>query len=94
MGKVYRTSVYDSNTGRRKSVRASSPEELKKKVAEVKAQISRGEDLFTTANFRDWTDKWYRDQKLPLDLSPRTLGVYRRCMKHLIKRFGRKKFRI
>ena len=91
MKKVYRTSVYDSNTGKRKSLRADSPEELQRKVLEVKQQILRGEELFTKANFSDWADKWYTDQKLPLGLSPKTLGCIKRSISHLKKRFGRKK---
>ena len=57
----YRTTVYVGIVNGKevnKTVRAKSKAELNKKINALKAEVQKGNDVYTTAYFGDWADKW------------------------------------
>lgn len=88
--KQYTTSVYVGTVNgkaKHKHIRANSERELKKKVAEVKAGVAAGKDVYTRALFGVWADKWLNEYKKPSGISTGTLTQYKSAITHLNRYF-------
>ena len=86
----FRTTVYvGTKNGKhiRKTVRANSKRELNKKVAQLKAEIEKGKDVYTIALFGDWADKWYEETKVGSGIGQSSLTVIQSTIKHLKRYF-------
>lgn len=62
--KDYGTTVYVGTVNgkaKRKHIRAGSERELKKKIAEIKADVAAGKDVYTRAVFGVWANKWINE---------------------------------
>lgn len=87
--KTFSTSVYiGTENGKRinKFVRAGSQRELNQKVAQLKAEIQNGKDVYTKAVFGVWADKWLNERKINT-VSSGTRIQYEAAIKHLNRRF-------
>ena len=83
--KTYSTSVYCGMVNGKqitKHIRAYSQRELKQKVAELKAEISSNKNVYDTAIFGEWADKWIKE-KIIGNVSNGTLTEYKAAIKHL-----------
>lgn len=88
--KQYSTSVYIGTVNGkaiRKHIRADSERELKWKVAEIKADVTAGKDIYTKALFGVWADKWLNEYKKPSGISTGTLTQYKSAITHLNRYF-------
>ena len=86
----FRTTVYlGTIDGKpiRKCVRASSKEELQKKVIILKNEIAKTHDIYITAYFDEWADKWLNEYKIPSGISLGTINQYDSAIKHLNSEF-------
>jgi len=88
--KQYTTSVYVGTVNgkaKHKHIRANNERELKKKVAEVKAGVAAGKDVYTKALFGVWAVKWLNEYKKPSGISNGTLVQYQSAINHLNRYF-------
>ena len=88
--KQYTTSIYIGTVNGkpiRKFVRANSQRELNKKVNALKSEVAAGKDVYTTALFGQWADKWLNEKKKPSDISSSTLKEYQNEIKQLNLRY-------
>lgn len=88
--KQYRTTVYCGTVNGKeitKTVRASSQRELNKKVANIKAELAAGKDVYTNALFGVWADKWLNEYKKPSGISSGTLTQYQSAINHINRYF-------
>ena len=94
--KDYGTTVYVGTVNgkaKRKHIRAGSERELKKKIAEIKADIAAGKDVYTRAVFGVWADKWLNEMIIPSGISNGTITQYKAAVKHLKRRFSDVEFK-
>lgn len=80
--------VYISK-GKTKHIRASSQKELDRMRREIEAQRDAGKDVYSTAYFGDWADKWYAETKANSRISESALTVIQSTLKHLKNYFDR-----
>lgn len=88
--KQYTTSVYIGTVNgkaKHKHIRANSERELKRKIAEIKAGVVAGKDVYTKALFGIWADKWLNEYKKPSGISTGTLTQYKSAITHLNRYF-------
>lgn len=88
--KQYRTTVYCGTVNGKeitKTVRAPSQRELNKKVANIKAELAAGKDVYTNAHFGVWADKWLNEYKKPSGISSGTLTQYQSAINHINRYF-------
>ncbi|MCI9642254.1 MAG: site-specific integrase [Eubacterium sp.] len=88
--KQYTTSIYVGTVNgkaQRKFIRANSQRELNKKVNALKSEVAAGKDVYTTALFGQWADKWLDEKKKPSEISNSTLKEYQNEIKQLNLRY-------
>lgn len=88
--KQYTSSVYVGTVNGkpiRKFVRANSQRELNKKVNALKSEVAAGKDVYTTALFGQWADKWLKEKKMPSDISKTTIQEYENEINQLNLRY-------
>lgn len=71
----------------KKHLTAKSQRELNKMVTALKNEVQKGNDVYTTAYFGDWADKWYREKKLTSNISASALTVIQGTIAHLNRYF-------
>ena len=94
--KDYGTTVYVGTVNgkaKRKHIRAGSERELKKKIAEIKADVAAGKDVYTRAVFGVWANKWINEMIIPSGISNGTITQYKAAVKHLKRRFSDVEFK-
>ena len=86
----FRTTVYVGTVNgkkRRKTVTAKSKRELQRKVMELKLEVARGKDVYTTALFEQWAEKWMAEVVTPKQLSRGGVQKYESAIKHMERSF-------
>ena len=92
----YRACVYCGTVNGKeitKTIRASSPKELKEKVKQAKAEITAGKDIYSKATFGVWADKWLNEKVLPTGVGTGVITQYKAAIKHLNRYFEYEEFK-
>lgn len=90
MAKTYRTTVYCGTVNGKqitKTIRANSQRELNQKVAQLKSEILNNKNVYDTAIFGEWADKWIAE-RIDGNVSDGTLTEYKAAIKHLKAYYG------